>query len=92
LTPAGEDLSSECTCACYECLLSYGNQQDHQLLKRHSARDILLDLCRCTTSLIHGARDYEDQYLYLKKLTDTRSDLERRFIEHLYKTRRHLPG
>jgi ATP-dependent helicase YprA (DUF1998 family) len=89
--PAGEDLSSECTCACYECLLSYGNQQDHQFLKRHSARDILLDLCRCTTSLIHGARDYEDQYLYLKKLTDTRSDLERRFIEHLYKTRRHLP-
>jgi very-short-patch-repair endonuclease len=54
-------------------------------------RDVLLDLVASTTTKKHGGRDYEAHYEWLKVLTDSRSELERRFIEHLYKTRRDLP-
>jgi len=88
---AGEDKNADCTQACYECILSYSNQQDHRLLNRHLVRDLLLDLVGSTTTKRHGGRDYEAHYQWLKNLTDSRSELERRFIEHLYKTRRDLP-
>jgi len=88
---SGKDKGANCTQACYECLLSYGNQQDHRLLDRHSVCDLLLDLAVSTTTKRHGGRDYEAHYQWLKNLTDSRSELERRFIEHLYKTRRDLP-
>lgn len=88
---AGEDKNADCTQACYECILSYSNQHDHRLLDRHLVRDLLLDLAASTTTKRHGGRDYEAHYQWLKNLTDSRSDLERRFIEHLYKTRRDLP-
>lgn len=88
---AGDDQKADCTQACYECILSYGNQQDHRLLDRHSVRALLLDLAASTTTKRHGGRDYEAHYQWLKNLTDSRSELERKFIEHLYKTRRDLP-
>lgn len=88
---AGKDKNADCTQACYECILSYSNQQDHPLLNRHLVRDLLLDLVGSTTTKRHGGRDYEAHYQWLKNLTDSRSELERRFIEHLYKTRRDLP-
>lgn len=46
----GEDLkhapgaAEECTKACYDCLLSYGNQLEHELIDRHAVRDLLLQL------------------------------------------------
>ncbi len=88
---AGDDKNLDCTQACYECILSYSNQQDHRLLDRHLVRDLLLELVNSTTTKRHGGRDYEAHYQWLKNLTDSRSELERRFIEHLYKTRRDLP-
>jgi ATP-dependent helicase YprA (DUF1998 family) len=87
----GDDKNAGCTQACYECVLSYSNQQDHKLLDRHLVRDLLLDLAVSTTTKRHGGRDYEAHYQWLKNLTDSRSELERRFIDHLYKTRRDLP-
>lgn len=88
---AGDDKNADCTQACYECILSYSNQQDHGLLDRHLVRDVLLDLITSTTTKRHGGRDYEAHYQWLRNLTDSRSELERRFIEYLYKTRRDLP-
>ena len=32
--------------ACYDCLLEYGNQKDHQILDRSLAKDFLTSLCR----------------------------------------------
>ena len=87
----GNDKKSDCTQACYECLMSYSNQQDHRLLDRHLIVDLLQDLSNSLTTKRHGGRDYEAHYQWLKNLTDSRSDLERRFIAHLYKTRRDLP-
>ena len=87
----GGDKNPKCTQACYECLLSYSNQHDHRLLNRHLIRDLLRDLTVSITTKRHGGRDYEAHYLWLKNLTDSRSELERRFIAHLYQTRRDLP-
>jgi hypothetical protein len=46
----GEDLPGPrtCTAACYDCLLDYGNQRDHQLLDRRTIRSLLLQLARST--------------------------------------------
>lgn len=47
---SGEDLGHApgaaeiCTKACYDCLLSYGNQLEHQQIDRHVIRDLLLAL------------------------------------------------
>jgi very-short-patch-repair endonuclease len=53
--------------------------------------ELLRDLTAAITTKRHGGRDYEAHYQWLRALTDSRSELERRFIEHLYKTRRDLP-
>jgi ATP-dependent helicase YprA (DUF1998 family)/serine/threonine protein kinase len=36
----------DCEAACYDCLMSYANQQDHRLLDRHAIRDLLLKLAQ----------------------------------------------
>ncbi len=86
-----EDNKPECSHACYECLLSYTNQRDYPLLNRHLVKDFLLRLSKSSTQPIKGGRDYEQHYRWLKSLTDSRSELERRFIDHLYASNRRLP-
>ncbi|MPZ00121.1 MAG: DEAD/DEAH box helicase [Actinophytocola sp.] len=39
-----------CARACYECLLSYSNQNSHLLINRHAVRDLLLALAHSTTT------------------------------------------
>jgi superfamily II DNA/RNA helicase len=89
LRPVSAD--NGCARACYDCLLSYYNQRDHQLLNRHRVRDFLMRLAATVTRTGSAVRDYEAHYRYLRALTDTRSDLERKFIDHLYNTQRCLP-
>jgi very-short-patch-repair endonuclease len=86
-----EDLNEGCLRACYECLLSYTNQRDYPLLDRALARDLLYDISRSETQPIRRGRDYDSHYRWLRALTDSRSELERRFLDHLYQTRRRLP-
>lgn len=91
----GEDLRPReeedgCAQACYDCLLSYYNQRHHYLLDRHAVRDFLLDL-RGSHTQPNAARSYDDQYRWLRTLTDARSDLERAFLDHLHNTGRILP-
>ena len=80
-----------CTQACYECLLSYTNQRDHKILDRHLVVKLLTDIIGAVTLKGSATRDYEQHYLYLKSITDSRSELERIFLSHLYKTKRKLP-
>jgi ATP-dependent helicase YprA (DUF1998 family) len=42
-----EHAREECEAACYDCLLSYANQPDHERLDRKSIRDALLGLAGC---------------------------------------------
>ncbi len=87
----GEGEKDTCVRACYECLLSYTNQSDHSRLDRHLVRDALKQLANSVTHLRTGQRSYEEQYRWLRSLTDSRSELERRLVDHLYQTKRRLP-
>jgi hypothetical protein len=86
-----DDLKTDCFRACYECLLSYGNQRDYPKLNRHIVRDLLVKLSKGSVLSRKAGRDYEDHYRWLRSLTDSRSELERKFIDHLYQTKRRLP-
>jgi len=80
-----------CGVACYDCLLSYANQPEHAMLNRHTIRDLLRQLAAGVTRQGHGPRDYDAHYAWLRGLTDTRSDLERDFLDHLYRGGHRLP-
>ena len=59
----GEDLSTDtadrerCVRACYDCLLSYGNQSLHGQINRHLARDLMLELAEAEVT----QRSVQDQ-------------------------------
>ena len=86
-----KDLKPTCVQACYECLLSYSNQRDYAILNRHLVVDILAELSNGMTLSRSDSRTYEQHYQYLRSLTDSRSDLERHFLDFLFQTKRRLP-
>lgn len=87
-----EDLGLDiCPRACYECLLSYTNQRDHQRIDRHLVAKFLRQLRYSATYPKKSGKTYDEHYRYLRALTDSRSELERRFIDYLYNTKRRLP-
>lgn len=80
-----------CIQACYECLLSYGNQFDHPLLNRHLIHTWLDKL---TTSKIDrqvqgGSR--EEHYQQLRSQTDPNSEFERIVLDEIYQQGLKLP-
>ncbi|WP_049757143.1 Zn-binding domain-containing protein [Ammonifex degensii] len=80
-----------CARACYGCLLSYTNQLDHHRLNRHLVYEALTRLASGFTREEKAERPYDEHYRWLRSLTDSRSELERRFLDHLYRTGRRLP-
>lgn len=85
-----EDLGEDpCEAACYDCLLSYGNQRDHAMLDRQRARPVLLELARATARPGAGGMSRAEQYVHLLGRCD--SQLERRFLGHLYEGGYRLP-
>ncbi|WP_217995766.1 DEAD/DEAH box helicase [Kribbia dieselivorans] len=40
--------TDQCTKACYDCLLSYSNQLEHELIDRHAVRDLLLSMANAS--------------------------------------------
>ncbi|WP_255027138.1 DEAD/DEAH box helicase [Rhodococcus sp. GA1] len=45
-----EGATERCEKACYDCLLSYSNQSDHQRIDRHAVRALLLELAGSRTA------------------------------------------
>jgi ATP-dependent helicase YprA (DUF1998 family)/very-short-patch-repair endonuclease len=91
----GQDLNraagarEDCVAACYDCLLSYGNQRDHLSLDRHAIRDLLLMLRDAEIQVSPGSLPRAEQVGRLIALCD--SELERRFVAFLDEHRLELP-
>lgn len=54
---APEGVTERCARACYDCLLSYGNQVEHELLDRFLARPLLLALADSSTRALPASPD-----------------------------------
>lgn len=90
----GEDLggtreSESCEAACYDCLLTYYNQLDHDILDRLAIREILLDWSRSTAMVSPTLRPTDEHYQGL--LNQCQSSLEKKWLRHLKDQQRNLP-
>jgi hypothetical protein len=77
--------------ASYEDLLSYYNQRDHEILDRHSIKEVLEQLMDCDLSLLQEGNDRQEQYKYLLGAYDKSSGTELPLIQYLYKNKLALP-
>lgn len=77
----GLDGDSKCEKGCYNCLLSYGNQGDHELIDRRKAFATLHALSRGLTLTAGPGESRTDAAERLKAQAD--SGLEQRFIQFL---------
>lgn len=86
----GEDLGhaegsdERCERACYDCLLSYGNQLEHPMIDRHGVRDLLLRLAAARTAVSASDRPRGDHADELMRASDTESerDFVRLLVQH----------
>lgn len=85
-----EGSKEDCVAACYGCLMSYFNQQDHRLLDRHTVRDTLLRLAGAQVESSPGARSRADHLAML--LRQCQSDLERKWLRFLEARGLRLPS
>ncbi len=80
-----------CAQACYECLLSYGNQWDHALLNRHLIGDFLGQLLGSRLDRHAAGMSRKEQYQNLLSQTDPNSEYERVVLEAIYQQGIKLP-
>ncbi len=82
---------TECARACYECLLTYRNQRDHDVLNRYLVKELLIALTQAHTLITYSGRTYDEQYQWLLRQTDPSSVLEKEFLKQLYDEGRRMP-
>lgn len=69
--------------ACYECLLNYTNQLEAERLNRHRIKAFLMELSRTSSEPHYDGQSPEKHLERLNRLTDSRSEVERKFLRTL---------
>lgn len=92
----GEDLhhapnaKENCEAACYDCLMSYTNQMDHQMLDRQKIKDLLMELTVCRVESSPAPRPRAAHLQSLLNLSG--SQLERDWLQLLEDQNLRLPS
>ncbi len=92
---SGDDLhhapnaEEQCVAACYDCLMSYSNQPDHQVLDRFLIRDSLLEFAAGKVDASPGPVPHDVHRARLDRLCD--SPLELSFLDLLDEGGHRLP-
>lgn len=84
-----ESQGVSCEAACYDCLLEYGNQMDHDLIDRSLVKELLLSLVDSQTKTSSDKISRADKHDELSRQCDTK--LERKWLQLIYDTNRALP-
>jgi hypothetical protein len=84
-----EHATEPCAQACYDCLLSYANQWDHQSLDRHGVIGLLQELATATLQV--GGDRGEDRAAQLARLEKDSNELEKTFLRFLHEHGYRLP-
>jgi very-short-patch-repair endonuclease len=71
----------DCAAACYDCLMSYGNQRDHSLLDRFAIRDSLLAFAAAHVEMSPTYREPSEHFEALRRAAE--SSLERSWLDVL---------
>lgn len=79
----------DCEAACYDCLMSYGNQRDHENLDRQVIHDILLQFSQARTA-VSSSSDTRAEHLE-KMLQQCAAELEKNWLRFLETHRYRLP-
>ncbi|SEJ79303.1 Helicase conserved C-terminal domain-containing protein [Deinococcus reticulitermitis] len=79
--------TERCVAACYDCLMTYGNQGFHALLDRFLVRELLLELRGAQPSVQGGGDTHLGDLL-----AACGSDLEREWLHFLHEGGRRLPS
>lgn len=82
--------SEACEAACYDCLMSYSNQRDHQLLDRQAIRALLLAIANAESTAAPGAVSREAHRDAL--LRQAGSALEQEWLHLIDERRLRLPS
>ena len=78
-----------CDAACYDCLMSYGNQWDHEHLDRHEIKAILWDMATGNLEVSSCGKPREEHLAWLNSACD--SELERHWLDFLAEANLRLP-
>jgi superfamily II DNA/RNA helicase/very-short-patch-repair endonuclease len=79
----------DCEAACYNCLMNYSNQRDHDILDRQAIKEMLMQLLNSEVICSSGDKTYAEHLQELMNLTQ--SALERKWLELIVKNKLKLP-
>ncbi|MDF7826479.1 DEAD/DEAH box helicase [Pontiellaceae bacterium B12227] len=92
---SGEDvhkapgMDEDCEAACYNCLMSYSNQMDHELLDRSQLRDYLMKLANSSTKVSPSSAPRGEHFRRLFALCE--SNLEKEWLKFIEENGLNLP-